>query len=98
MREADLAPIDLNLLVALHALLTERHVTRAARRVRMSQPAMSRALGRLRELFSDDLLARVGRQMRPTPRAEELLWTRGAARLCCPLWHAHQPGARVILG
>lgn len=56
MREVDLRRIDLNLLVALETLLDERNVTRAAHRLGMSQPAASRALGRLRALFSDALL------------------------------------------
>ncbi|TIN11765.1 MAG: LysR family transcriptional regulator [Mesorhizobium sp.] len=56
MREVDLRRIDLNLLVALEALLDEKNVTRAASRLGMSQPAASRALGRLRALFSDALL------------------------------------------
>lgn len=56
MREMDLRAIDLNLLVALDALLEEQNVTRAARRLGMSQPAASRALSRLRALFSDALL------------------------------------------
>lgn len=56
MRKVDLRRIDLNLLVALQALLEERNVTRAAQRLGMSQPAASRALGRLRALFSDALL------------------------------------------
>jgi DNA-binding transcriptional LysR family regulator len=74
MRSPDsLAGIDLNLLRALHALLVERHVGRAARRAHTSQPAMSRALGKLRVVFADDLLVRVGQSMQPTPRALELL-------------------------
>ena len=56
MRELDLRGVDLNLLVVLDALLEERSVTRAARRLNMSQPAVSRALSRLRALFSDGLL------------------------------------------
>lgn len=56
MREMDLRRVDLNLLVALDALLEERNVTRAAARLGISQPAASRALGRLRALFSDGLL------------------------------------------
>src|SRR6266545_6738339 len=72
MQDSDWTAIDLNLLVALQALLVDRHVTRAAGRLHMSQPAMSRALGRLRELFADELLVRVGQQMRLTPRAEGL--------------------------
>lgn len=58
MRSAKLRDIDLNLLVVLEVLLSERHVSRAAERLNMSQPAVSRALGRLRESFNDPLLIR----------------------------------------
>lgn len=68
----NLAAIDLNLLVALEALLEEAHVGRAARRVGLSQPAMSHALNRLRELFGDPLLVREGAAMQPTSRAAAL--------------------------
>lgn len=68
-----LRSIDLNLLVALEALLRERHVTRAAERIGLSQPAMSNALGRLRHIFGDELLVRTASGMQPTPRAGELL-------------------------
>jgi DNA-binding transcriptional LysR family regulator len=64
--------LDLNLLVALDALLSERSISRAAERVHLSQSAMSNALGRLREYFDDELLVQVGRKMEPTPRAEAL--------------------------
>ncbi len=64
--------LDLNLLVALDALLAERSITRAAERLHLSQSAMSNALGRLRDYFEDELLVQVGRQMEPTPRAETL--------------------------
>jgi DNA-binding transcriptional LysR family regulator len=64
---------DLNLLRALFALLEERHVTRAAKRCFLSQPAMSRALDRLRETFGDELLIRVGRHYERTARGERLL-------------------------
>lgn len=64
--------LDLNLLVALDALLTERSITRAAERIHLSQPATSGALARLREFFEDDLLVRVGTQMMPTPLGESL--------------------------
>lgn len=67
-----LAGVDLNLLVALDALLAEGSVTRAARRVGLTQPSMSHALARLRDLFGDPLLARSGRAMVLTPRAEAL--------------------------
>ena len=65
----NLASIDLNLLVALDALIAEAHVGRAARRIGRSQPAVSHALMRLRELFGDPLLMRVGSRMELTPRA-----------------------------
>src|ERR1700709_2607718 len=65
----NLGRIDLNLLVHLNALLTERSVTRAAARVGIGQSAMSHNLARLRELFGDELLTRGSDGMRPTPRA-----------------------------
>jgi len=65
--------LDLNLLEALDALLQERHVTHAAERIGLSQPAMSRALGRLRRIFNDDILVRVGNELYPTPYAAELI-------------------------
>ena len=63
---------DLNLLRVLDALLRERNVSRAAEHLALSQPAVSNALGRLRDLLDDPLLVRVGRAMQPTPRALEL--------------------------
>lgn len=68
----DLNTIDLNLLVALDALLEERSVTRAAERLQRSQPALSAALKRLRIQFRDDLLTRVGNSYELTPLAAEL--------------------------
>lgn len=73
MRQVHLRNVDLNLLVVLHALLEERHVTRAARRCFLSQPAMSRALERLRDMFGDILLVRSGRGYERTLRAESVL-------------------------
>lgn len=63
---------DLNLLTTLDALLTEGSVARAAKRLRLSPSAMSRALARLRETTGDPLLVRAGRGLVPTPRALEL--------------------------
>ena len=63
---------DLNLLITLDVLLAEGSVTRAARRLRLSPSAMSRALARLREATGDPLLVRAGRALVPTPRALEL--------------------------
>lgn len=65
--------IDLNLLAVLDALLDERNVTKAARRVHLSQPAASNALARLRQVFGDPLLVRDGRGLVLTPRAEALV-------------------------
>lgn len=65
--------LDLNLLVALDVLLTERSVTRAAQRLNLSQSATSGVLGRLREYFDDELLVQVGRNMMPSPLGIELL-------------------------
>jgi DNA-binding transcriptional LysR family regulator len=64
--------LDLNLLVALDALLKLRSISKAAEQLHMSQSAMSGALARLREYFDDELLAQVGRRMDLTPRAELL--------------------------
>lgn len=63
---------DLNLLVALDALLAERSVSRAAARLNLSPSATSDALARLRDYFGDELLVQVGRRMEATPRAEGL--------------------------
>lgn len=60
---------DLNLLRIFDALMREQNVSRAAERLALSQPAVSNALGRLRQLLDDPLLVRVGRRMQPTPRA-----------------------------
>lgn len=68
----DLRSLDLNLLVALDALLTERHVTRAGARVGLTQPAMSNALARLRRIVRDDLLVRTATGMQLTTQAEML--------------------------
>jgi DNA-binding transcriptional LysR family regulator len=73
MRQTDLRHVDLNLLLALYALLEERHVTRASKRCFLSQPAMSRALERLREMFGDALLIRSGRGYERTVRGDRLL-------------------------
>lgn len=74
MREVNLGSLDLNLLVPLKALLEEGHVTQAAEKVGLSQPAMSRALQRLRAMFGDPLLVRgSGGRMTRTARGNELL-------------------------
>jgi DNA-binding transcriptional LysR family regulator len=68
----NLSSLDLNLLVALDALLREANVSRAAMRIGLSQPAASHALQRLRELIGDPLLVRTGARMELTPRALSL--------------------------
>lgn len=69
----ELRRIDLNLLLTLYVLLTERHVSRAAQRLFKSQPAVSHALNQLREHFDDPLLIRQGGKMVLTAKAERLL-------------------------
>ena len=64
--------LDLNLLVALDALLTYQNVTRAAEQLNLSQSALSGALARLREHFDDELVVPIGRRMEPTPLAQTL--------------------------
>lgn len=73
MQKVNLSGVDLNLLPPLHALLLRRNVTRAASDVGMSQPAMSRALARLRDLLGDQLLVRGNKGLIRTPRGEALL-------------------------
>ncbi|HET9518053.1 MAG TPA: LysR family transcriptional regulator, partial [Actinoplanes sp.] len=68
----NLARLDLNLLVALDALLQQRSVTRAAAQMGLSQPALSASLARLRRHFDDELLTRVGNDYRLTPLAVQL--------------------------
>src|SRR5205807_564963 len=68
----DIRAVDLNLLKAFDALMSERAVTRAAGRIGLSQPAMSHALARLRDLFADDLFVRTATHMEPTARAREI--------------------------
>jgi DNA-binding transcriptional LysR family regulator len=68
----DIRAVDLNLLKAFDALMSERAVTRAAGRIGLSQPAMSHALSRLRSLFADDLFVRTPTGMEPTARAREI--------------------------
>lgn len=67
-----MAKLDLNLLIAFDILLDECSVTRAAERLHLSPPAMSRALSRIRELVDDPILVRSGRHLVPTPRALEI--------------------------
>ena len=72
MHSVNLRSIDLNLLIVLQGVLSARHITRAARLLNMSQPAVSHALGRLRHIFRDRLLIRRGAELELTPRAREI--------------------------
>jgi DNA-binding transcriptional LysR family regulator len=69
IRRMNLRAVDLNLLVVLDAILDERSVSRAAKRIGLSQPATSAALNRCRHLFADRLLERIQGSTRLTPRA-----------------------------
>jgi DNA-binding transcriptional LysR family regulator len=73
MRLTHLRQTDLNLLVVFTALPEERNVTRAAARLLLSQPAVSRALQRLRDMFQDDLVIRTSNGYEPTPKGQRLL-------------------------
>ena len=73
MREAHLRNVDLNLMRTIQPLLEERHISRAAKRAFLSQPAMSRALNRLRETFGDPLLVRSNGAYERTPRGQRVL-------------------------
>jgi len=72
MRQTHVRRIDLGLLTTLQALVEERSITRAAERMYLSQPAMSRAFDRLQELFNDELLVRTRHGYEPTLRALHL--------------------------
>src|SRR5437899_7397574 len=73
MRTTHLRQADLNLLVVFTAVAEERNITRAASRLLLSQPAVSRALQRLRDMFHDDLLIRTPTGYEPTPKGLRLL-------------------------
>ena len=68
----DIRKVDLNLLLVLDAMYRHQHVTRAGESLGLSQPAMSAALSRLRQLFGDPLFVRARQGMTPTPRAQSL--------------------------
>lgn len=73
MRIEHLRQADLNLLVIFTAVAEERNITRAASRLLLSQPAVTRALQRLRDTFHDDLLVRTATGYEPTPTGQRLL-------------------------
>jgi DNA-binding transcriptional LysR family regulator len=68
----DIRSLDLNLLVVFDAMLKHQNVTKAAEAIKLSQPAMSAAISRLRALFDDPLFVRTGAGMVPTPKAQTL--------------------------
>jgi len=72
MKKMHLAPIDLGLLVVFDAVRVERSVSRAAQRLGLTQPAVSHAIGRLRQLFKDEIFVRTARGMEPTPFAGQI--------------------------
>jgi DNA-binding transcriptional LysR family regulator len=86
-----IASLDLNLLLALDALLQEGSVTRAAQRLRLSQPALSAALAKLRRHFGDELLHRVGNHNELTPLALQLKERTGVALESVERIFASQP-------
>ncbi len=73
MHTTQLRQADLNLLIVFKVLAEERNVSRAARRLLLSQPAATRALGRLRDMFKDDLFVRVSGSYELTPKGQLLL-------------------------
>ena len=72
MDTPSLRTLDLNLLKVFDAIMAERSLTKAARQLALTQPAVSNALRRLRESLGDELLVRKGRQLEPTARALDL--------------------------
>ncbi|EKT83396.1 LysR family transcriptional regulator (plasmid) [Rhodococcus opacus] len=79
MHSTNLRNVDLNLLVVLDAVLATRNLTRAAEQLHLSQPAVSHAIARAREVFADRLLVRSGNAMVLTPRAAEIRVELGVA-------------------
>lgn len=73
MNRNELRKADINLMVVFEALMQERNLTRAAEKLFVAQPTVSAALARLRTMFNDPLLVRVGNRMEPSARAEEVI-------------------------
>src|SRR5947208_1180240 len=89
MHHVNWRAFDLNLLVVFDGLMQERSVTRAGKRLGMSQPALSHALNRLRFLLKDQLFIRTPKGMVPTPRAEQL--AEPLRRALAAMEHALEP-------
>ncbi|MFK3775984.1 LysR family transcriptional regulator [Pseudomonas sp. NPDC089406] len=79
MNRNDLRRVDMNLLVVFESLMIERNLTRVGEKLFITQPTVSAALARLRDLFDDPLLIRNGRAMEPTPRAMQIFHELGPA-------------------
>ena len=77
-----LSRLDLNLLVSLQALMEERSVTRAAERLYITQPAMSRVLQRLRDQLDDPLFTRSGNRLIPSPNHYNAIWNKLKQTIC----------------
>src|SRR5258708_34237664 len=92
MRTTHLRQADLNLLVVFTAVAEERNITRAASRLRLSRPAVTRALQRLRDTFHVDLLIRTSTGYEPTPKGQRLLQ---ALATMLPLLNRLMPGRAV---
>ncbi|RMF18553.1 MAG: LysR family transcriptional regulator, partial [Gammaproteobacteria bacterium] len=73
MHDTHINRLDLNLFPVFDTIYRERNLSRAAEVLHLTQPAVSRALSRLREALDDDLFVRQGREMVPTPRARQLI-------------------------
>ena len=82
MHMTNLSRVDLNLLVVLDAIVAEGGVSRAAEQLNLTQPAVSHALARLRELFDDPLFVREGRNLAPTALTKA--WSSRCASRCRP--------------
>ncbi|MFJ3077274.1 LysR family transcriptional regulator [Pseudomonas sp. NPDC087029] len=98
MKSFDIESVDLNLLRVFVALIEEGGASRAAIRLGVTQPAVSAALGRLREIYADPLFERTGRGLRPTRRANELAPLIGEALNCCRQALALSGGDQDIKG
>ena len=98
MNKIDIESVDLNLLRVFVALIEEGGASRAAIRLGVTQPAVSAALARLREIYADPLFERTGRGLRPTMRANELAPLISEALNCCRQALALSVGGKDIKG
>ena len=94
MYQKHFARIDLNLFVVFDVIYREGNLTRAAEQLNLSQPAVSHALGRLRECFNDPLFERAGRGVAPTPLAKAII---GRVRTALQGWKPRSPMAWPLI-